>query len=165
MSTTPAAPSTTSESGAEKAPDKSFLTRLTEFGEQLIPAERPVVADVGKVLGGLIHWIDQGGGFDVPESFNPAASQAVAEQEAEQSRLAEQNAALTERVAGLETLMRQAIAGGVQAPAAPVSETPAPAPSGPTSVIPGVPADATGDPTPAPVADPVDPVASPVVSD
>ncbi len=168
--------------------EQSFLSRLVEFGDDIIAAERPVAADVPKVLGGLIHWIDQGGKFIAPESFNPNLSQAVAEQEAEQSRLAAENAELNSRVESLETLMRQTIAASGIVPSAPqstevdgapattdfsqgaavgsASEGAAP-PVAPASPVPGVPAPA---PAAAPVppitpADPPAPAAPPTVTE
>lgn len=137
MADSTAAPADTAAAESKTSTEEqSFLSRLVDFGDQIIPAERPAFEDVGKVLGALIHWIDQGGGFEAPEAFNPALSQAVAEQEAEQSRLAAQNAELSTRLASLETLMRQQIASQPAAPAAPVEAAPV---------------------TPAPVADPVVP--------
>ncbi|HEX3561823.1 MAG TPA: hypothetical protein VHU24_03205 [Solirubrobacterales bacterium] len=122
MSDTETAPASDSKTST---PERSFLARLTSFGDEIIPAERPAISDVSKVLGALIHWVDQGGGFEAPESFNPAISQAVAEQEAEQGRLAAQNAELSTRLASLETLMRQQIAAAGAAQPAPVAPTPA----------------------------------------
>jgi len=138
--------------------EQSFLSRLTAFGDEIIAAERPVVADVPKVLGALIHWVDQGGGFEAPESFNPALSEAVAEQEAEQSRLAAANADMAKRLESLETLMRQQIAASGTVPAAPIIETP----TAPTT--------ATGADTPSPVtpsegAAPVAPAPAPASGD
>lgn len=152
--------------------EQSFLARLVDFGDEIIPAERPAFEDLAKVLGALIHWIDQDGGFTPPESFNPAVSEAIAEQEAEQSRLVAQNAELSTRLTSLETLMRQQIAAS--APTAPVPaepagvvtaapvaspEAPAPVAAAPAPVVPGftVAPPEAAPPAPAPVA-PVPPV-------
>lgn len=150
MADSTAAPADTAATESKTSnKEQSFLARLVEFGDQIIPAERPAFEDVGKVLGALIHWIDQGGGFEAPEAFNPALSQAVAEQEAEQSRLAAQNAELSTRLASLETLMRQQIASQPAAPAAPVEAAPVtPAPV----ADPAVPGEGAAPVAPAPVA-------------
>lgn len=170
MSATPAAPESKTSND-----EQSFLARLTEFGDGLIAAERPAAADVGKVLGGLIHWIDKEGEYVAPEIFNPGVSEQLAEQEASQNRLAEENRSLQSRMEAMETLMKQQVAGtGSSTPTTPTSATgvdatpgegAAPVAPAPVSTVPGVSTSTPQAPALTTPPSPAPPAAAPPVSD
>ncbi len=96
----------------------SFLTDLVEHGDKLVAADLPT--DVRKVLGSLVSWIDAGGKFVEPEVFNPAASQQVAEEQAESARLAQRVAELEARLSGTAP----APAPATPSPSVPVVQAP-----------------------------------------
>lgn len=128
MSTAAVAPQTTSDTTTEEPKGPALLTRLVDHAEKMVAADLP--SDVRKVLGALIHWIDAGGQFVQPDVFNPAASEAVAQAEANEARLAQENADLNKRLAALETLVRGQVAAAP--PAAPVTTSPGPVASDPS---------------------------------
>lgn len=108
--------------------ETTFLTDLVEHGDLLVAADLPT--DTRKVLGSLIHWIDAGGKFIAPEIFNPAADQAVAEEQAESARLAQRLSQLESQLQAQMDAQAAVAAGQVPAPA-PLSQSP-------TAEIPGV---------------------------
>jgi hypothetical protein len=105
----------------------SFLADLIEHGDKMVAADLP--SDTRKVLGALISWTQEGGKFVEPEVFNPAADQAVYEEQAESARLAA-------RVEALEAQLTAAPPGASAGPPAGVPVIVAPetaAPSPPAS--------------------------------
>lgn len=122
---------------APTTPEQSFLSELVEHGDKLVAADLP--SDVRKVLGALVNWVGSGGKFVDPDVFNPAAEQALNEEQAESARLANRIAQLEAQLAA-QASPTSAVESPAVPPAAPA--VPPAAPAAPAVPVVQAPADA-----------------------